>query len=195
MNGINDDTTDYRAELERELSPKRSYGNGLGQRRIAWLLNGYANQVKHADAERRAAHRSGSIDHRAVLTDALVIKGYAPYRAVMLVAEFADVVAGKAVADSDHESYRIVADAISELIHAEADSDDWDGDDSEEYLLVQFLKWLPDSVRHQLCDKIRSQAVGGQYAADFADPFERNAAGQWIRKSDGAPVPWPVVKE
>jgi len=156
-------------------------------------------------------------DHRALLIDALVIKGYLPYRAAMLVDEYRDAVSRKAVVDSDHESYRVLADAVSAIIHSESESDNWDGDDSEEYLLCQFLKWLPDMIRHNVAEGLRAgvaehldreksdhgsvdheselQREAVSAAAEEIDPFERNAAGQWLRKSDGAPVPWPVVKE
>jgi hypothetical protein len=203
MNGMNGpgDAADYRAELVQELGPHRTIG--LGPRSIGRLMGGYAEQIRREDAARRADHYrgNGSVDHRVVLTEALVAKGYAPYRAAMLVAEFTEAVAGKAVRDSDHESYRVLADAVSEVIHKVSDADDWDGDDSEEYLLTQFIAWLPDIVRHADAEKLRERAPSDGSAlygaADDIDPFERSSRteGLWIRKSDGEIVPWPVVKE
>jgi hypothetical protein len=133
------------------------------------------------------------IDYRKVFRDALVGRGYAPYRAEMLVAEFADAVADGARQNSDHAAYRKLADAVSLMVNEVSDPDNWDGDDSEVGILIRFVQWAPDMIAHQVADKIRSQALGGQYAADFTDPFEKNRAGQWVRKADGAPVPWPVV--
>jgi hypothetical protein len=127
-------------------------------------------------------------DYNKIFRDAMLHHGYAPYRADMLLDEWRDKIAVAAVTNSDHESYRVLADAVEKVMGQVADPNRWDGDDSEEYILCRFLEWLPDLIAHQVCDKIRSQAVGGQYAADWADPFVATA-GEWLRKSDGAPVP------
>jgi hypothetical protein len=124
-------------------------------------------------------------NYNEIFRYAMIHHGYKAYRADMLIAEFQDKIRN----DSDHESYRVLADAVEKVMGQVADPDRWDGDDSEEYILCRFLEWLPDLIAHQVCDKIRSQAVGGQYAADWADPFVKDPAGRWVRKSDGAPVP------
>lgn len=138
-------------------------------------------------------------DRRSLLVDSLMAaKGYDRSYAVMLVDEYRDSIARQARKDSDHSAYRELADVLNEVIHAESDPDDWDGDDSELELLCKFSAWLPDMVRHGEAEKLRARSPEEKaylWIAETMDPFEKNEAGQWIRKSDGAPVPWPVVKE
>jgi hypothetical protein len=119
-----------------------------------------------------------------------------------LIDHYRIAVQRESLANSDHTAYRELADVVNEVIHAESDPDSWDGDDSELELLCRFVAWLPDMVRHAVAETLRDDRPqdGERWrewgvAADLADPFDQNAAGQWVRKSDGAPVPWPVVKE
>lgn len=192
MNGKSG-TTDYRAKLIEATTP--NVGGWVGPRRIGELLDGFAAQVIRDHQKRE--HLTGA-PLEQVLADALVKGlGYTSEAAVSVVNGYR----------SDHDSYRVLADVVNELIHELSDSDDWDGDDSEEYLMTRFLTWLPDIVRHADADKLRTLADGADVegqrsfasgilsAAEFADPFKRNGDGQWIRKSDHAAVPWPVVKE
>lgn len=92
---------------------------------------------------------------------------------------------------------------------------DWteDGEKHELTSLLLVTIWMQDMIRHQEAEKLRRVKVsagrgsaqtfrdgrmmadGISWAADHIDPFERNHAGQWLRKSDGAPVPWPVVRD
>jgi hypothetical protein len=195
---MHEEQTDYRARLHEELVYRS--GGTMSADRINALINGLSAQAVREDRARRVEDGS-KVDRRAVLADALVGRGWARYRAVMFVDEFCDVIARNARADSDHEAYRVLADKASEVLHQEADPDDWDGDDSEVHLLCTFVEWLPDMVRHGMAEKIRAHrgALNGlewhEFASGLVDPFERTSAGQWVRKSDGAPVPWPVVKE
>ncbi len=186
MNGSND-TTDYRAKLEREMAP--SLGGWIGPRRIRELLDGYAAQVIETHRKSVTGVPTGD-----VLRDALV-KGLGYTR------EAADQTVGGFVQDA--EAYRMLADAVVHVIRAEDDINDWDGDDSEVSSLMTFVEWLPDMIRHRASEALRERSgtdadptFGALEAvADAVDPFGRKPAGQWVRKSDGAPVPWPVVKE
>jgi len=130
---------------------------------------------------------------RGVAVDALHQRGFTRDQAEEKINEFADAV----LAGSDHLSYRVLADAVGDVLKDIVPPGTWSarGGKTELADLRRLIAWLPDMVRHNLCDKIRSQAVGGRYASDWADPFIRNSGGQWIRKSDGAPVPWPVVTD
>lgn len=143
-------------------------------------------------------------NYNEIFRNAMIHHGYKAYRADMLLDEFRDKIRN----DSDHESYRVLADAVGEVMGQVADPDRWDGDDSEEYILCQFLEWLPDLIRHADADKLRafadgvdvegqrSFANGALSAAEFTDPFVKDPEGQWVRKSDGAPVPGlPEVEE
>lgn len=144
-----------------------------------------------------------------IFTDSLVHHGYAPYRADMLVAEFRSRIAEGVHANSDHEAYRMLADAVAKTMADVTDPDLWDGDDAEVSILMDFLEWLPDLIRHAQSEKLREQApepvrnglftvadgraygrrIGFLEAAENADPFVKTLAGQYIRKSDGALVP------
>lgn len=198
--------TDYRAKLEDALTP-RSAG-WVGPRRARELLDGFASQAVREHRERWTAEAAKEErTHSEVLVDALHMHGFTPDAARRYIREFHDAITSTAVKNSDHESYRVLADAVEKTMGEVADPNDWDGDDSEEYILCQFLAWLPDMLRHADAEKIRIAAVeregtwtphgldGIRFAADAIDPFERDGEGQWTRKSDGAPVPWSVVKE
>jgi hypothetical protein len=121
----------------------------------------------------------------------------------MLVQEWHDLIVKGARADSDHEAYRLLADAVVKTLGQVDDPDDWDDDAAEVDVLIRFVEWLPDMIRHADAGLLRRKSLtyGGttmlllQALADEIDSFSRSLAGQWIRKTDGAPVPWPVVKE
>lgn len=148
-----------------------------------------------------------NIDYQGALESALRWQGTSARNARKFVQGFHDEVASRTLANSDHEAYRILADVINEVIHREADSDDWDGDDSELDIVCKFVEWLPDMIRHNEAEKIRAAAQGdpvtgycpavstAKGAAGLVDPFEQTSGGQWVRKSDKEPVPWPVVKD
>lgn len=202
---MTDKETDYRKVIEGDL--RYFAGGTYPADRLESILNGYAKQAVREDREKRAEHQPDRPDYRGIFTDSLVTRGYTRYRAAMLVSEWHDWIAARVLKDSDHESYRVVADAVGKLIHEVSDPDDWDGDDSEEYLVCQFLAWLPDIVRHADAEKIR-QMIGENFrsvrsvlprafgqVAESIDPFERDGEGRWTRKSDGVQVPWNVVKE
>lgn len=192
--------TDYRSKLEEALTP-RSAG-WVGPRRARELLDGFASQSVREHRERWTAEAAKEErTHSEVLVDALHMHGFTPDAARRYIREFHDVITSTAVKNSDHESYRVLADAVEKTMGEVADPNDWDGDDSEEYILCQFLAWLPDMVRHADAEKLRSLPISGSEAgvrdalADAIDPFERDSEGQWTRKSDGVPVPWSVVQE
>jgi hypothetical protein len=180
---------DYRAKLKIEMHS--ALGGWLGSDRISELLDGHAAQAVREDRERRENELARGVQpgaHQEILTAALTMRGFVPEAARTYVQEFAD-----RISDGAHKSYRVLADAVTQLIGETGDPDDWDGDDPEASILCRFLEWLPDLIAHQVCDKIRSQVVGGQYAADWADPFVF-VAGEWLRKSDGARIPGKVAK-
>jgi hypothetical protein len=137
---------------------------------------------------------------KELLSKALVSQGgYTPDTAELTVNDFIRV-----IENGDSSAYRELADAVISMIHETDDPDDWDGETSELDLLVTFVQWEPDLIAHKLAEKIRTEWIKtrtpGQWAvaekiADGIDPFTRNPAGQWVRKTDGAPVPWPVVKD
>lgn len=137
----------------------------------------------------------------AVLHALLVAGGDTPEKAREYLSEFSRKIADSARQDSDHEAYRILADVVNEVIHTEADSDDWDGDDSELDIVCRFVKWAPDMIRHNEAERIRNASYpahaqdGAEYTADLIEPFEQTTGGQWVRKTDKEPVPWPVVKD
>lgn len=198
--------TDYRAKLETALSPQSA--GWVGPRRAREILDGFASQAVREYRERWTAEATKEErTHNEVLADALHMHGFTPDAARRYIREFHDAIVTRAIKDSDHESYRVLADAAEKTMGEVADPNDWDGDDSEEYILCQFLAWLPDMVRHADAEKLRelsaksdvqgqrSFANGILSAAEALDPFSRNPAGQWLRKSDGVPVPWPVVQE
>jgi hypothetical protein len=137
-----------------------------------------------------------------IIVEALIKgKGYTPDSATSLADRFADMVIAE---HSDHRAYRELADEVNKIIHSESVPDDWDGDDSELYLLTVFLKWLPDLLRHNDAERIRAWTAGAMDApyrrhfAELIDPFRigTDLAGDpaWIRKSDGTTVPWNVAK-
>jgi hypothetical protein len=132
---------------------------------------------------------------KGLLSGALAMyPGYTREAADQAVDEFVRV-----IENGDSSAYRELADAVSAMIHETDDPDDWDGETSELGLLVTFVQWAPDLITHKLADRLRSLAPSDGAAladaADQLDPFTRNPAGQWVRKTDGAPVPWPVVKD
>lgn len=143
------------------------------------------------------------IDFRAVIVDALRQRGSTPDTARRFVQEFRDLVAAGAVADSDHAAYRVLADAVSAVLRTEVFDNDMRPDaTAEPDILITLVTWLPDLVRHRDAEKIRAEydvkpnvwspASG---IADLVDPFIRNSGGQWIRKDNNVPVPWPVVTD
>lgn len=142
-------------------------------------------------------------DDRIFLIDCMVKSGYTQSSATKWLNGFVDLANTRALEDSDHTAYRELADEVEKLIHSESVPDNWDGDDSELYLLTIFLQWLPDMIRHQEAEKIREQGDrhaeghnGMHMAADMIDPFRLASAdpdSEWIRKSDGTPVPWNVT--
>lgn len=198
--------TDYRAALEKATVP--STAGWVGPRRIRELLDGYAAQAVQEHQERWATEASGEERaHSEVLADALHMHGFTPDAAQRYIREFQIAVRARALKDSDHESYRVLADAVAKTMDGITDPNDWDGEDSEEYVLCQFLTWLPDMARHADAEKLRTRAEqslltenreyarGMASAANAIDPFERDSEGRWIRKSDGTQVPWSVVKK
>ena len=142
-------------------------------------------------------------DYNKIFRDAMLHHGYAPYRADMLLDEWRDKIAGAAVTNSDHESYRVLADAVEKVMGQIADPNRWDGDDSEEYILCRFLEWLPDLIRHAEAERLRADPKLDRETADQEEAFVQSGidmtiealdpfvatAGEWLRKSDGAPVP------
>jgi len=138
---------------------------------------------------------------RGVVFDAMRQRGFTPDNAEKKINEFADAV----LASSDHLSYRVLADAVGAVISETTGADaPVPGSKAELADLRRLTAWLPDMIRHQEAEKIRDAWIGtcvpGQWGvatkiAYKLDPFERNPAGQWIRKSDGAVVPWPVVTD
>jgi hypothetical protein len=196
------DTTDYRAALERELKTSWAFGGNPDRR--ARILDGFAAQVLREDSERKRKELEIPDDkHREVITDALKEHGFVPGAAAEFVREFTQGIRAAALADSDHQSYRELADAVNNLIGELADPDSWDGDDSEVGLLIRFLEWLPDIVCHRGAEKIRerymrTRKVGewplADRIAEIMDPFVLTA-GEWLRKSDGSVVPWSVMGE
>lgn len=176
--GISHSMIDYRHAVAGAMRK-----GGMGEHSIQALLDGLSRQTIRDHQTRE--HETGA-PAEEIVTDALV-KGLGYTRDA--AKEFAD---GFVLARWEYEQ---VSEAISGIIESVDDPDDWDGDEPEAVILARFVEWLPDLVKHRTAEEIRSQAVGGQYAADMVDPFARNSAGQWVRKSDGIPVPWPVVKE
>lgn len=193
------DQKDYRASIIQLTSPG---GGWVGERRMGELLDGYARQVRREEAERlaRPSGRSDT-DPKMVLVESLVQRGYTPYSAQAFVRGFIDLIRDHVIENSDHDAYRELADHVIAVIGEVSDPGDWDGDESELEILHLFLGWLPDMIRHQAAEALRRspELLNGEpwsdHAADLADPFGRNSAGQWIRKSDGSPVPWAVVSE
>jgi hypothetical protein len=107
--------------------------------------------------------------------------------------------------DSDHEAYRILADNIRSAIREDGtDPCVWTAGRSELSAITLYVLWLPDMIKHQTAGNIYREWINsrtpGQWEmaskiADSIDPFERSSGGQWIRKSDGLPVPWPIVRD
>lgn len=93
---------------------------------------------------------------------------------------------------SDHTAYRELADAVTDSIIG--DPNDWDGDDSELYLLTRYLKNARDIARHEMAEELRNTG-DLRYEADRLDPYQRGAEGVWVRKSDGTAVSWPIVRD
>lgn len=132
---------------------------------------------------------------RAALADAL---GDPEQEAEVLAAFRAQV-----LDQSDHSAYRELADAVTDSIIG--DPNDWDGDTSELELLVRYLKSARDLARHEAAKELRKAATEGypedvetwvlRDAARDLDPYQRGAAGAWIRKSDGTVVSWPIVRD
>ena len=207
MTMIGEDRKDYRRELNEELRG----GVGLMPRHRAALLEGFAAQVLREEAERKRRELKIADDrHLEVIIDALKEHGFVPGAADRFVQEFTESIRELARRESDHEAYRLLADAVVHVIRKEDDPDDWDDEQAEVSLLMTFVEWLPDMIRHRAAEAIlaspklrretadseeRFERQGIEAAAEYTDPFQRNDAGQWIRKTDGAPVPWPVVKE
>jgi hypothetical protein len=134
-----------------------------------------------------------------VIVDALKHHGMTPGQAADAADRYADMVIAE---HSDHAAYRELADEVVKLVRQESSPDDWDGEDSELFVLTVFLEWLPDMIRHNDAEKLRNTPVAKSictdsmdFAADLTDPFEKTSAGQWVRKSDDRPVPWPVVRD
>lgn len=170
--------TDYRRMVAVALRSGVS-----SETHIEALLEGFARQ---AVRQHQRGGPTGEVPAEQVIADALVKGlGYTREAAVSFADDFTLA----------RREYDLIVEAVSGVMDAVDEPDDWDGDEPEAVLLARFIEWLPDATAHRVAEKIRSQAVGGKYAADMVDPFERNSAGQWIRKSDGTPVPWPVVKE
>jgi hypothetical protein len=144
---------------------------------------------------------------RAILRGAMVAHGWTPDSARRYIQQFHDKVAAGALEDSDHAAYRKLADAVNKVTYDMDQPDEWEGDDSELETLCKFVSWLPDMIQHYDAEKIRKAWLrrhgtwtphgldGMAFAADLIDPFEKTSGGQWVRKSDGKPVPWPVVKD
>jgi hypothetical protein len=133
--------------------------------------------------------------------------GYTPTAARNKVDTFADLVIAE---HSDHAAYRKLADHMTAFIgNVWPDPNDADGDSSELGLLCDFLDlagaWLPDLIRHQAADAIRTSDSLRDFtddhmgdceaAAHEIDPFRKSDDGDWFRKSDGAPVPWQVLND
>jgi len=143
---------------------------------------------------------------RPAIIEALEHKGFTPSGALTILGRFTE----ETLQNSDHTAYRELADEVGKLIRSESDPDSWDGDDSELYLLTVFLEWLPDMIRHNDAEKLRSTAstdplmseelaeVVSRIAEDL-DPFRlcyRDGCDQsphWIRRSDGITVPSNVL--
>jgi hypothetical protein len=146
-------------------------------------------------------------DDRIFLIECMEKAGYTREGARKWLDGFVAMVNTRALEDSDHTAYRELADRVYGVLDAESDPADWDGDDSELELLTRFVQWLPDMARHNAAGQTRNRARSygdGETgmiaralhgAADRIDPFERTSGGQWVRKSDKTPVPWPVVKD
>ena len=111
---------------------------------------------------------------------------------------------------SDHSAYRELADAVTDSIIG--DPNDWDGDDSELYLLCEYLKNARDIGRHEAAEELREKGREFTATANAAllfaateldpyqrgaelDPYQRGAEGVWLRKSDGTVVSWPIVRD
>lgn len=100
---------------------------------------------------------------------------------------------------SDHSAYRELADAVTDSIIG--DPNDWDGDDSELYLLCEYLKNARDIGRHEAAEELREKGrttdsnIPFRVLAEDLDPYQRGAEGMWFRKSDGTVVSWPIVRD
>lgn len=140
-------------------------------------------------------------DDRIFLIDCMVKSGYTQSSATKWLNGFVDLANTRALEDSDHTAYRELADEVEKIIHSDSVPDNWDGDDSELYLLTIFLQWLPDMIRHAEAEKIRawpgkSTEPYREHFAELIDPFRLASAdpdSEWVRKSDGTPVPWNVT--
>jgi len=101
--------------------------------------------------------------------------------------------------DELERAYRILADAVTDSIIG--DPNDWDGDDSELYLLCEYLKNARDIARHEAAEELREKGrttdsnIPFRVLAEDLDPYQRGAEGMWFRKSDGTVVSWPIVRD
>lgn len=149
--------------------------------------------------------------------DALIHHGFTAGGATKALEKFVDQTLSdhdRAETDRIETAVRLdrLSDTVNELLTVEAEEPSlWDGDADETSILIDFLRWLPDMVRHNEAEKIREATLkthgkrstwAGSYAgdaalaaADLIDPFRYDDRYHfWVRISDGEIVPDRVAR-
>lgn len=156
-------------------------------------------------------------DHGRVIHDALVHHGFTFGAATKELERFADGVLRQHDRETAEDSektalFERLTNTVNELLTVEAENPNlWDGDADETSILIDFLRWLPDMIRHAEAEKIRvatrktygkRSTWAGSYAgdtalaaADLIDPFRYDDRYHfWVRVSDGEIVPDRVAR-